>query len=94
MPEIDRETPEGFDLLTGAAGALFLACHDELASSYAIRVVSGATFEIARRVPSEALAAVAGADSTSVVWYLGVNRDQRQPFRIVVHRPFGTILEF
>jgi hypothetical protein len=86
--------PPGFALLHGADGHLFLACTDDLASSYAIRLVGDDRHDIARRVPADAASALAELPSGAVAWQLGITPRDRAQCRIVVHRPFGTILMF
>ena len=90
VPDFNR-APQGFAILRGSAGRVYLACNDDLAESYAVRVVTGAQVSIAQRVRRDAANAIPGATPESVVWNLGV---LDATTRITVHRPFGTLVEF
>jgi hypothetical protein len=93
MASENQKTPDGFSFLTGSSGDRYLACRDPYAAAYAVRVLAGDAFRVARRVPSEALAVLDGADRNSVVWHLGLEPSDAA-FQIVVHRPFGPLLQF
>lgn len=93
MDSENPKAPDGFSFLTGASGDRYLACRDPYAAAYAVRVLAGDGFRVARRVPSEALAVLNGADRHSVVWHLGLAASDAD-FQIVVHRPFGPLLHF
>ena len=86
-------TPAGFTVLQGSEGVEYLACGEEHVESYAVRVVTDGRSAIAGRVRSEAAASIPGVSAGAVVWDLGV-APQRAGRTIVVHRPFGAIVEF
>jgi len=90
VPDFKR-APQGFALLRGSAGRIYLACNDDLAESYAVRVVTGEQVSIAQRVRRDAANAIPGATPGSVVWNLG---ELDATTRVAVHRPFGLLLEF
>jgi len=90
VPEFLR-APQGFTILRGSAGRTYLACNDDLAESFAVSVVTGARVTVAQRVRRDAVGFIPGATPDSVVWYLGI---VDATTRVVVHRPFGPIVEF
>ena len=90
VPKLER-APQGFTILRGSAGLVYLACNDDQAEFVAVRVVTGTGFSIARRLRRDAVASIPGATTDLVMWYLG---GIDAATRIVVHRPFGPIVEF
>jgi hypothetical protein len=84
--------PDGFRILVGPSAELYIACKEELASAYAVRVVSEHHSTIARRVPQEALAIVPDAQPPEILWKLDVAANQASGWTVLVHRPFGDLI--
>ena len=94
LDEPEAYIPDGFTLVQEIDGALFLVCTDELAPTYAVRVIGRGAQAIARRVPADATEAIVAAPRGAVIWQLGITGADREDYRIVVHRPFGAIVVF
>ena len=90
---LGRPTPEGFHLLQGGSGEMYLACHHEIAPSYAVRVVINGESTIAPRVPADAVPAITDVPPGGAVWHLGPLPTDPS-WQVVVHRPFGPIIAF
>ncbi len=91
----NRTVPDGFMVLHDHDPSLWLACTEALANCYAVHVRGKARPIIAHRVETARIPhALQESLQHAVVWNLGISAADAERCKIVVHRPFGPILEF